>query len=361
MFQSARTWLLRSGIQQPGGGVARYYRADADKYQPISAEITGYFASALCYLANHDPHAATSAESREAGLAAARYLTRSAWSPENSTIPFEPGSELAYFFDIGIIVRGLLAAWHTTKSAGTAGEAEFANCAKDAALALAFDFLGDAAFHPIITLPDKQSSAYDAARWSRRPGCYQLKSALAWHDVGREFEDEHATRMFESALAIALATHESFLPGADDPEKVMDRLHAYCYFLEALLSVADRPECAKALGEGIERVSHYLREISPRFERSDVCAQLLRLRLIAHRHHGMPLHPEAANDEARRAAAYQVASPDPRIAGGFWFGTRNGETLPFVNPVSTVFCVQALALWQDHCANRWTFQVRDLI
>ncbi len=108
-------------------------------------------------------------------------------------------------------------------------------------------------------------------------------------------------------------------------------------------------------------MSHYLREISPRFERSDVCAQLLRLRLIAHRHHGMPLHPEAANDEARRSAAYQVASPDPRIAGGFWFGTRNGETLPFVNPVSTVFCVQALALWQDHCANRWTFQLRDLV
>ena len=249
MFQRARTWLLRSGIQQPGGGVARYYRADTEKYQPISNEITGYFASALCYLANHDPHAATSAESRQAGLAAARYLTRHAWSPRHATIPFDPGSAYAYFFDIGIIVRGLLAAWRATKSTSRSSR----NCAKDAALALAFDFLGDAAFHPIITLPDKQSLAYDTTRWSRSPGCYQLKSALAWHDIGREFEDEHATRMFESALTIALATHESFLPGADDPEKVMDRLHAYCYFLEALLCCGRSARvCEEALGEGIE-------------------------------------------------------------------------------------------------------------
>src|SRR5262249_452257 len=149
------------------------------------------------------------------------------------------------------------------------------------------------------------------------PGCYQLKSALAWHDIGKEFDDDHAARMFESALAIALESHESFLPGADDPEKVMDRLHAYCYFLEALLSVADRSECSRALSAGIERVSSLLREISSRFERSDVCAQLLRVRLIAHRHHGMPLDQEAAADEARRAAAYQATSSDPRIEGGF--------------------------------------------
>jgi hypothetical protein len=200
-----------------------------------------------------------------------------------------------------------------------------------------------------------------------------LKAALAWHDIGREFGDEHATRMFDSALASALATHESFLPGVDDPEKVMDRLHAYCYFLEALLSVGDRPECKAALTTGIERVAYYLREISPRFERSDVCAQLLRVRLIAHRHHGLPLDREAAAEEARRAASYQASSSDPRddprgdsrgdprIDGGFWFGRNQSEMLPFVNPVSTVFCVQALALWRDHCSNQWTFQLRELV
>jgi hypothetical protein len=88
---------------------------------------------------------------------------------------------------------------------------------------------------------------------------------------------------------------------------------------------------------------------------------LLRVRLIAHHQYGLPLNREAANDEALRAASYQANSGDPRIDGGFWFGRKHGEMLPFVNPVSTVFCLQALALWQDHCSNNWTFQLRELI
>jgi hypothetical protein len=350
MFQRARTWLLRSGIQEPGGGVARYYRADVEKNLAVSTEITGYFVSALF----HIPELASDATT-EAGLAAAHYLTRQAWSAQHATIPLEPDSNFAYFFDIGIIVRGLLAAWKAAQ------EQELADRAKEAALSLAFDFLGEGSFHPIITLPEKQPLDYEPRRWSRSPGCYQLKSALAWHDIGRAFGDEHATRMFEAALASALATHESFLPGVDEPEKVMDRLHAYSYFLEALLSVGDRPACRAALKTGIERVAHYLRDISPLFERSDVCAQLLRVRLIAHRHHGLPLDQEAAAEEARRAASYQASSADPRIDGGFWFGRKQGDMLPFVNPVSTVFCLQALSLWDAHRAGTWTYEPGELV
>ena len=35
--------------------------------------------------------------------------------------------------------------------------------------------------------------------------------------------------------------------------------------------------------------------------------------------------------------------------------------LPFSNPVSTAFCVQALALWDDHQAGRWSFELPQLI
>ena len=49
-----------------------------------------------------------------------------------------------------------------------------------------------------------------------------------------------------------------------------------------------------------------LREIAPAFERSDVNAQLLRVRLIAH-HLGMvPLDEQAAREEASRAASFQA-------------------------------------------------------
>src|SRR5580692_8525187 len=132
--------------------------------------------------------------------------------------------------------------------------------------------------------------------------------------------DENATRMFAVALQSALATHESFLPGDTDRNRVMDRLHPYLYFLEALLFVADQAECAAVLAAGIDQVAELLREISPQFERSDVCAQLLRVRLAAHHLGAVSLDETSAAEEARRVAGYQARSDDPRLDGGFWFG-----------------------------------------
>lgn len=352
MLEQAYSWLLHSGIQEANGGVARYYLSDARKNAPISAEITGYVVSGLVHL---HPYAAEHI-SFDPMLRSARYLACQAWCDSTSTMPFEHGSNLSYFFDTGIIARGLLAAWSAT------GEQAYASRAREAALSLAFDFLGEGGFHPIVTLPDKQPLDYDSKRWSRAPGCYQLKAALAWKEIGDEFADANASRMFERALAVASANHQNFLPGVDEPERVMDRLHAYCYFLEGLLGVGDRAEYRAILETGIGRVGGYLREIAPLFERSDVCAQLLRVRLIAHHLHGVALDKNAAAEEAARVASYQATSSDARIHGGFWFGRKGGgEMLPFVNPVSTIFCMQALALWDDHRSGDWRFELKQLI
>lgn len=337
-LNAAGRWFLHSGIRETNGGVARYYRSDWNRNVPVSNEITGYAVSAFSYL-----HALTGEETyRAAAMESARFLANNAWDAASHTFPFEIGSNLAYFFDVGIIARGLL----------STGAEEFRGCVQDAALSLAFDFLGDGVFHPVITLPDKQALPYEK-QWSRSPGCYQLKSALAWLGVG----DEHAARMFDAALKSALATHEAFLPGDEDPQRVMDRLHPYCYFMEALLY---RPQCSDVVKEGIARTGAFLREISPKFERSDVCAQLLRVRLCAH-HLGMvPLDEEAAEEEASRVAAYQASSDDPRLDGGFWFGRRSGEIAPYMNPVSTAFGLQALALWEQHRAGAWNFRLEQL-
>jgi hypothetical protein len=145
----------------------------------------------------------------------------------------------------------------------------------------------------------------------------------------------------------------------------MDRLHAYGYFLEALLWETERDrvgdDVRRALDSGIVRVAALLRELSLRFERSDVCAQLLRIRLIAHHLNAVSLDENAAAEEASRAARYQSGSNDSRLRGGFWFGQRAGEILPFMNPVSTAFCAQALDLWRQHQAGEWTFALHQLI
>lgn len=336
----AGSWFLRSGIQAANGGVARYYRSDTGRNARTSTEITGYAVSTLVYL-----HRTRRDDSyRSAAVEAADFLTKTAWLPKLGSFPFEhsEGSaeqeQLAYFFDIGIIIRGLLAAWHLT------GDPAYFDVSVKAGLRLAADFREGAQFHPVITLPGKQPLPWGAA-WSRSPGCYQLKSALAWHDLYEATGDSQFLHLYEHAFRVAMAAKDEFLP-AETEERTMDRLHAYCYFLEGLFPFVDRPETQAALSEGVDRVSRYLRQIARIFERSDVYAQLLRVRLLADSLGKVTLSRDAAEEEADCISGFQLEHADPRISGGFWFGKKAGHLLPFVNPVSSAFCLQALDMWR---------------
>jgi hypothetical protein len=336
----AGRWFLDSGIQDSAGGVARYRRIDTGQKLAVSNEITGYAVSTLVYL-----HALSrQSEYLDRALAAARFLTRRAWDAELQTFPFEcapPGDGFTYFFDSGIMVRGLLSAWRAS------GEPEFREIAAACGRSMARDFSAGGCFHPILRLPEKKPVACDH-RWSRGSGCYQLKSAMAWFDLYEQTGESGFHDHYREALEFSLRTHDSFLPGDADPLRVMDRLHAYSYFLEGLLPVADEPACAAALVTGIERVAGYLREIEPVFARSDVYAQLLRVRLFADQAGVAPLNRAAAAFEADRLAGFQSAGADPQVSGGFWFGRKGEETLPFINPVSAGFGLQALAMWSKY-------------
>lgn len=354
--QRVGRWFLESGIQEPFGGVARYFRSDLGKNAAVSTEITGYAISTLLYL-----HARTGGpEYLEAALRAGRFLTRTAWDHAARTFPFEfaLNGELpepaAYFFDAGIIVRGLLALWRAT------GEAEFLETAGACADSMAQDFCAGGDFHPILKLPAKQPARRED-RWSRDAGCYQLKSALGWYELSEELGLAACRSHYEEVLGYALRTHTAFLPGEAQPERVMDRLHAYCYFLEGLLPSTARPECAQALAEGVRRVERLRREIAPQFERSDVNAQLLRLRLFAAERAVLPLDRERARQEAETIAGFQLHEGGPRLEGGFCFGRRGGQLLPYVNPASSAFCAQALEMWRQYQAGEFEPHWRTLI
>jgi hypothetical protein len=346
LLEAAGRWFLHSGIQESSGGVARYYRSDVGHNASISTEITGYAVNALLFFQQRTGQA----EYLDAALRAARFLTRQAWDERLAIFPFEHSVNgnrslaLAYFFDCGIIVRGLLAAWRVTN------EPEFRDTAILAGRAMLKDFQGGGAIHPILALPGKEPLAYEP-RWSASPGCYQLKSAMAWQELFEATGEMVFFRAYESAVSSALASDYDFLPGEANREKVMDRLHAYAYFLEGLSPMLHRSDCAHAFREGIDRASAYLVQIAPLFARSDVYAQLLRLRLLGEAAGVIPLDHAAATHAATQAAAFQVSSDDARVSGGFLFGRKCGEAMPFVNPVSTAFCVQALAWWDDRKNN----------
>ena len=340
-LSQAGEWLLQSGIQAPNGGVARYYRSDLERNEPISTEITGYAASAFVYLFEKTGRTVFADRARRA----ADFLIQDAWDEELQTFPFEyPGRPPAYFFDCGIIVRGLLAVWRMS------GDERYLKAAVAGGHAMLRDFDAGADFHPILELPSKRPVVRDA-RWSRSSGCYQLKSAMAWHELDDITENHQFGDAFDRILEFAMNNEQSFLPGSEDEHRVMDRLHAYSYFLEALVSYG-HDVC-----EGVERVAGYLRQIAPRFLRSDVYAQLLRVRLLS----GVDAEPGA--HEVRELEKFQASGDiaDRRIAGGFYFGTKGGEMLPFVNPVSTVFAMQALEMWREHRAGRLERDCRVII
>ena len=343
----AGVWLLNSGIQEPSGGVARYYRADLGRNLPVSVEITGYAVSAYVYL-----HAVTGDEAfLERALRTARFLTRVAWDEASETLPFElDPPEFTYFFDCGIVVRGLLAAWRAT------GDAECLETATAMGRRMGLDFLaGDGSFHPILRLPSKCPQARDALRWSQDEGCYQLKSAMAWWDLAGATGESVFGDLYGHALTRALANAPDFLPGHKDRQRVMDRLHPFLYFLEGLLPAASDARCAAALAEGIGRTERYLDDLAPEFARSDVYAQLLRIRLFADWAGAAPLDRGAAEFEACRLAEFQAPG------GGFYFGRRDGAFLPHVNPVSAVFALQALEMWRSAAAGGPTLDRRMLI
>lgn len=334
----AGAWFLRSGIQETNGGVARYYREDLSRNNPVSTEITGYAVSALVYLHTLK----RDQQYLDRAIAAARFLTGAAWDSATRTMPFEvdpPG--LTYFFDCGIVIRGLLSCWRAT------GTGEFLDVAAALGESMAADFAAAEDFHPVLSLPGKLPLEREALCWSRSSGCYQLKAAMAWWDLSEATGNQRFRALYERVLDYSLRTYATFLPGHPDRLKVMDRLHAFLYFLEGLLPRAEDPRCAAALSDGIRRAAHHLRDIAPRFERSDVYAQLLRIRLYADWTGVMPLDREAARVEAGKLAGFQAASGDPRTDGGFYFGRMGGRWLPYLNPVSTAFALQALALWNQ--------------
>ncbi len=346
LAQLAGRWFLGSGILEPNGGVARYYHSDTQRNARTSTEITGYAVSTLVFMYEKtgDP------EFLGAAVRAGKFLVETAWSPSLRTFPFEhaPNGDapqpLTYFFDCGIIVRGLLALGRVT------GALEYVDVAVQAGESMMSDFAAGDTWHPILELPGKYPLTW-TTQWSRRPGCYQLKSALGWRDLHIATGDDKFERFYELAVRKTLATRDEFLP-AESRERTMDRLHAYCYFLEALVTDSAAHNVREIIAEGILRVSSHLRDIRSEFERSDVNAQLLRVRLLAAENLGLPFNEREAAEEASAIEKFQVDMPNSPHHGGFWFGRKDGVMMPFINPVSTAFCLQAYEWWQDHLSGK---------
>ncbi len=338
----AADWFLLSGIQDARGGVSRYFRGDTGERLPNSTEITGYAAGGLLYL-----------EQPEAAIRAADFLL-AAWDGNLRLIPFELNGAVrfAYFFDSGIIARGWLAVWRRT------GREEYLDAALRAGNSMIEHFTAAEGYHPILELPSCTPLAY-GPWWSRNPGAFQLKAALAWRELAEITGESRFEEHYQRQLAFSRQSIRRLIDSEPDRLKVMDRLHPYCYFLEGLLP--DAASLAEPLAAGIAEVGRRLRELRSDFVRSDVYAQLLRVRLLADQAGAVPLDHPAAAEEAADLTGFLLESPDPRLDGAFAFGARAGQIIPHANPVSTIFGVQALGWWNSGQPASVSKSWRDLL
>ena len=205
----------------------------------------------------------------------------------------------------------------------------------------------DGAFSPLYDL--ESDRAYEElGEWSGEMSVAQLKVGLAFLELykatGRgEFEhDAEALRKW------CLKRHESFLGGEVDDVKVVDRLHAYCDFLEGLLpGVALDADSGRALQFGLLRVENLLDDIGDEYQRCDVMAQILRLRMYADKLGVMELEYTRAEQEAGMIAEFQMQSTDPKTDGGFAHARKRGQIIPQLDPTATALALQALEMWDQ--------------
>ena len=276
------------------------------------------------------------------------FLLRHAFDMSRELFPLrvsrnqQPEARLAFFLDCSIVVRALVHLWSATN------DQAYLECAERCGLALHSRMATvDGAFFPIYDLEADRAYA-ETGSWSVEMEVPQLKAGLALLELHKatglgEFEhDAAALRKW------CLKRHESFLPGEVDDAKVIDRLHAYCYFLEGLLpSVALDADSGRVLQFGVLRVENFLDEFGADFQRCDVMAQILRLRLYADKFGLMELDYKRAEEEAAAVAECQIQSADPKTDGGFTLTRRRGKCEPSLDTTATVFALQALEMWDQ--------------
>ena len=284
------------------------------------------------------------------GYAAARFLSRAAWDRAWPTMPFEIDPAALSLF-LRLRHRRARPALGVARHAAEAEFLDTRRCHR--AQSWSRDFAApDGGFHPVLALPDKHPPGTRTRCAGRGlPGCYQLKAA---HGVVGPAE---ATG--EARLPQALRARAGVCPWQPAPASCpairsapkRDGSPARVSLFPGRSAAARRAN--RAAAARFPRASAawpaLLGEIAPEFERSDVYAQLLRMRLLCRPGRRGAAGPRRrAMRSVERLEEFQVADDGQPRAAASVSGASRRAGCPIVNPVSTAFALQALALW-DGC------------
>ncbi len=275
----AIAWLDR--VTEPDGGVRRWIDANTGKPGTISTEITGYAAHLFAWLAL----VTGEEELRRRADLHADWIFDLFRANEFRFLPFEPDSDLTYFFDCGIAARGLRAV---------------GGCFLEPAHLIAKymeRFVEGGMLRPICN-SQWQRVTPKPGWWSSEPGTHQLKAVLAmpkpWPaaDLGERFK----------------------LAG--------DLMHPISYTAEALMLSGDK---RMAFTHSLD-----IRPWEYSLFRCDALAQFIRLTIAM---------DGKAYPDIRALEAFQ----DPE-SGGFWFAKKDGQFVPHLSTHVAIFAIQAIVM-----------------
>lgn len=244
-------------------------------------------------------------------------------SKEPIFVPFEPKSNFSYFFDCGIVVRGLVAAGKVFQNQ------EYIELAYKIAESM-LEFQSGTTYTAILkkepheTVEQAIPVHFYPKRWSNSFWSHQLKAALAWY------------------LFPALAHHYYRAAGMFEgpPNKVsnsvpshvdeMDLLHPQAYYCEAMI-LTDRGYFPHT----ISLDEQICLQLDTQWLRCDALAQFIRLSILVG-------GPEAVEPIYHWLLEFQHED------GGFHFShNRVAKALsPDISVHATIFAVQALVMYQ---------------
>lgn len=282
--RSIAQWLLGSSIQlrdgEDRGGVAGWLTAGS-RPEFVYMEITGYYLTCLAFLARWSPELRPAATERAAMALGwlRRHTTEGRLPPTRKYLGSEPVTDwrnaAVFSFDIGMVVRGLLAAADLTGEAAGADLLHLYSCRL-----LAFGG-ADGTLRSHVPIDGSALANHLPNTWSTKPGGYHLKAVAAIGLLPAGLRSPELVQLSRLTFARWRDCTARCSAAAD--------LHPMLYYLEGLLDFALRAGDARILSDIEAQWMHMLGLQAPdgslrsKFGgpsadvRSDVVAQALRL------------------------------------------------------------------------------------
>ena len=358
-IELARNWLLNSGIQNLGeirdiegtnlnGSFNSWLDLNTNKYPFAYSEITGYAITTLLFL----NHIEKDQEFLKRAKLAADWLIN---VKENNIFPsifsitnhnFQHKKDLAYLFDIGMVLNGLTNKYKATKEEKYLQESKrianwFLELQKE-----------DGSLPAIYNFKKNQIEDTDET-WSTHSGSYHAKNSIGLINLYDLTKDQKYKNSAVKLCDYALTQQKengrfiSHIEGGTN-------LHPHCYSAEGLLCTGIQLNNQNYINSALKATEWILKNEKdikiPRLytttfnynQRNDVLAQSLRLTIFLQKMGYLQEYKTKTTKLLKKLIEFQHEQ------GGFMFGLdTNGNKLNHINAWTTMFALQALILHEN--------------